>query len=82
MTFQLLSELDELNAALEKDGVTGSELLRKLDDIYVALTKFASNYPTTWQYLCQSALSTGEMTLGDALSGIEWGVNTIDGEGE
>lgn len=64
----------------EKDGVTGSELLRKLDGIYVALTEFASNYPTTWQHLCQSALSTLVMTLGDANSGIEWGVNAIDGE--
>lgn len=82
MTSQISGELDELNAALDKDGATGSEILRQLDEIYVALANIASNYPITWQYLCQEALSTGEITLGDAVSGIESGVNFVGGEGE
>lgn len=62
----------DINQALELDNATGSEVLLKLDKISMQLEGFRHRYPQTFQNLCESAIATGEMSLGDGLSALAW----------
>jgi hypothetical protein len=62
----------EINEALELDNAAGSEVLLTLDKILQQLEAFRSRYPQTFQHLCEQAIATGEMSLGDGLSALAW----------
>lgn len=67
----------EINQALESDNASGSEVLRELDVIATLVAQFKAKYPNTFNYLCETGVSTGEMTLGDAESAFDWVANFL-----
>jgi len=70
----------ELNDALTKDSADGGTFLKELDVIATQLGKFWVKYPNTFRHVCEQAIATGEMSLGDAVSALEWVLNALEGE--
>lgn len=67
----------EINDALEKDLAAGGTVLRVLDEILQELEDFRKRYPQTFQHLCNEAIATGEMSLGDGLSAMGWATDYL-----
>ncbi|MGI2907932.1 hypothetical protein [Tolypothrix sp. VBCCA 56010] len=74
--------MDELTEVLVFDDATGAEILLKLDAIATQLNDFRSKHPHTYSYLCETATGTGDMSLGDAISALNWAANHIAEGGE
>lgn len=74
-------QTNSLNEVLEFDNTIGSEVLLKLDALAQQLNDFRSKYPHTYSYLCETGGATGEMTLGDGISALNWAANHVS-EGE
>ncbi len=62
----------EINNVLELDSTDGGTVLLHLDKILQQLEAFRAKYPQTFQHLCEEAVSSGEMSLGDGLSALAW----------
>ena len=69
--------MDELTEVLVFDDTTGAEILLKLDAITTQLNDFRSKHPHTYSYLCETGGATGEMTLGDSISALNWAANHV-----
>lgn len=67
----------EINEALETDSTDGGTVLLTLDKILQQLEAFRSRYPQTFQHLCETAIATGEMSLGDGLSALAWSTDVL-----
>jgi len=61
-----------IDQALEIDNADGGAVLLTLDKILQQLEAFRVQYPQTFQHLCEQAIATGEMSLGDGLSALAW----------
>lgn len=66
-----------LNSSLELDNRTEGGILEDLEKILQALQDFKAKNPQIFQHLCQSAIATGEMSLGDAESALDWASNYV-----
>ncbi|MGI2904754.1 hypothetical protein [Tolypothrix sp. VBCCA 56010] len=66
-----------LNSSLELDNRTEGRILEDLEKIMQALQDFKVKNPQIFQHLCQSAIATGEMSLGDAESALGWAFNYV-----
>lgn len=66
-----------LNSSLEFDNRTERGILSDLERILQALQDFKTKNPQIFQNLCQSAIATGEMSLGDAESALDWASNYV-----
>ncbi|MBD2606339.1 hypothetical protein H6G81_17825 [Scytonema hofmannii FACHB-248] len=66
-----------LNSSLELDNRTEGGILEDLEKILQALQDFKVKNPQILQHLCQSAIATGEMSLGDAESALDWASNYV-----
>jgi hypothetical protein len=70
-----------IGRALYLDQISGADALSSLECIAQQLHIFKSKYPQTFRHLCEAALGTGEMTLGDAKSAFDWAAGYL-AEGE
>lgn len=67
----------EINEALKVDLADGGTVLLHLDNILQQMEAFRAKYPQTFQYLCEAAIATGEMSLGDGLSALAWATDAL-----
>ena len=67
----------ELNDALQMDSADGGQVLRELDKISQLLEAFRSQYPQTFTHMCEQAIGTGEMSLGDAIAAVAWATDSL-----
>jgi hypothetical protein len=66
-----------LNRSLELDNRTERGILEDLEKILQALQDFKAKNPQIFQHLCERAIATGEMSLGDAESALGWASNYV-----
>jgi hypothetical protein len=61
-----------IDEALELDSGDRAQLSQQLDSVLQLLESFRKRYPQSFQHLCEEAIATGEMSLGDAIAALSW----------
>jgi hypothetical protein len=72
----------ELNDALQADSAQGGDILRELETIATQLSALGVRYPNSFKHICEQAIATGEMSLGDAVAGVGWAADYLAEGGE